>query len=237
MVNIRKTLNSKKVRNAHSWIGIVVALYVVMATISGGIHIIMANFYSPPPPVMPQGLVNLDKASLPLGDITKKIPKDEQVRAVNIRTINNDLWYQVVTEKGKPYYINATSGLVAENMDDTYAKQIALAYLKSQKNIANSDYITSFNDEYLNIFRVLPVYLFTAENKNGERVYVSTVTGSVTLYLNKPRAFGQKLFSYLHKLSFIQNKLIRDILMSVLVLSVLITTLIGVGIFIARKKQ
>lgn len=237
MVNIRKALNSKKVRNAHRWIGIAVALYVVMATISGSIHIIMTNFYSPPPPVMPQGLVNLEKASLPLADITKKIPAGQQVKAINIRTIDNNLWYQVVTGEEKPYYINAANGAIAENMDESYAKQIASSYLKKQEGITKTDYLTAFNSEYLNIFRALPVYRFDAENSNGERVYVSTITGSVALYLNTPRAFGQNMFSSLHKLSFIPNKLVRDILMAVLVASVLITTLIGVGMFFARKKK
>jgi hypothetical protein len=237
MVNIRKALNSKKVRTFHRWIGIAVALYVVMATISGSIHIIMTNFYSPPPPVMPQGLVNVDKASLPLAEIVKIIPAGAQVKAINIRTIDNDLWYQVVTAGSKPYYINATSGRPYENMDESYAKQIATSYLKTQEGLVKTDYITEFNSEYLNIFRALPVYRFDVENSNGERAYVSTITGSVTLYLNGPRAFGQKSFSYLHKLSFIPNKLVRDILMAVLVASVLITTLIGVGMFFARKKK
>jgi len=237
MVNIRKALHSKKVRNAHRWIGIAVALYVVMATISGSIHIIMTNFYSPPPPVMPQGLVNLEKASLPLADIVKKIPAGEQVKGINIRTIDDNLWYQVVTEGSKPYYINAENGKLSENMDESYAQQIAAAYLKKQEGVTKTDYLTTFNSEYLNIFRALPVYRFDAENSNGERVYVSTITGSVALYLNTPRAFGQNMFSSLHKLSFIPNKLVRDILMAVLVASVLVTTLIGVGMFFARKKK
>jgi hypothetical protein len=45
------------------------------------------------------------------------------------------------------------------------------------------------------------------------------------------------MFSSLHKLSFIPNKLVRDILMAALVASVLLTTLIGVGMFFARKKK
>ena len=224
-------------RNFHRWIGIAVALYVVMATISGSIHIIMSNFYSPPPPVMPQGLVNLENASLPLAQITKKIPAGQQVKAINIRTIENNLWYQVVTGEGVPYYINAANGDIAENMDESYAKQIASSYLKKPEGIVKTDYITAFNSEYLNIFRALPVYRFDAENSNGERVYVSTITGSVTLYLNAPRAFGQQAFSYLHKLSFIPNKIVRDILMAVLVASVLITTLIGVAMFFGRKRK
>ena len=237
MVNIRKVLHSKKTRNIHRWIGIAVALYVVMATISGSIHIIMTNFYSPPPPVMPQGLINLEKASLPLADIVKKIPAGEQVKGINIRTIDNNLWYQVITADGNPYYINAANGSLDKNMDESYAKQIAASYLKKEEGLTKTDYLTAFNSEYLNIFRALPVYRFDAENTNGERVYVSTVTGSVTLYLNTPRAFGQKSFSYLHKLSFIPNKLVRDMLMAVLVASVLITTLIGVGIFFTRKRK
>jgi ABC-type multidrug transport system permease subunit len=35
----------------HRWVSGIVAVYVIMAALSGIIHIIMANFYQPPPPV------------------------------------------------------------------------------------------------------------------------------------------------------------------------------------------
>jgi hypothetical protein len=47
------------------------------------------------------------------------------------------------------------------------------------------NYQTKFDNEYLKIFRVPPVNKFEAYNKLKEKVYVSTITNSTNLYLNK----------------------------------------------------
>lgn len=236
MVKIIASANSKKGRKLHRLLGITVALYVLMASSSGMIHILMTNFFSAPPPVVPQGVMQLQQASLPLSVLVTRLPNPTfLVKAVNIRTIQGELWYQFIQEgQERPVYVHAKSGKVNNGMDEIYAKQIAVEYLRTQKLVQNSAYVTAFTDEYLNIFRVLPVYRFEVTGKKAERVYVSTVTGSVTLYLNTMRALGQHSFSYLHKLAFIPHKALRDILQAMLVIGIILTTCIGVGIFIAR---
>jgi hypothetical protein len=235
-MGILRTANSAKGRKIHRWLGIVVVVYVAMATTSGIIHIIMANFFAAPPPVIPQGLVNLESASLPLASIVKTIPKDKNVSAVNIRTIDNALWYQVITGTEPPIYINAATGKIAPDMDEAYAKQIAQQYLQTTKGVEATAYLTAFDDEYLNIFRALPVYRFDVQDSDNVRVYVSTVTGNVTLYLNTFRALGQNSFSMLHKLSFIPIKWLRDVIMVLLVTSILVTSVMGACIFFARIR-
>lgn len=224
-------------RKFHRWIGIIVAAYVVMATLSGLMHIIMSNFFTAPPPVMPEGLVNLQSASLPLKDIVKHIPQGAEVKAINLRTIDGDLWYQVITGDNKPpVYINAATGKVDGELDEVYAQQIAQSYLHRTDGVYSSAYLAHFDNEYLNIFRALPVYKFEAEGDKGERVYVSTITGSVTLYLNNARAFGQNMFSYLHKLAFMSNHAVRDILMTFLVLGILSSTVMGLWLFFRTRR-
>jgi hypothetical protein len=237
MVSLVKAANSKKGRSLHRWIGIIVAVYVVMAALSGILHIVMTNFFTAPPPVIPQGVMRLEQAALPLSEIVKHLPNPKAaVKGVNIRTINDNLWYQFIIEgETKPVYIHAVTGKSDAGMDEAYAQDIASKYLRKDRSVVHkTDYLTAFNKEYLNIFRALPVYRFDADHSNGEHVYVSTITGSVTLYLNTPRALIQSSFSNLHKLAFISNHVVRDIVQAALVIGITITTFIGVGIFFSR---
>jgi hypothetical protein len=226
-----------KIRKIHKWLGLIASVYVLLAVSSGIIHIIMANFFTPPPPVMPEGLVNVEQAKMPIAKIIEKLPKDfGKVKAINFRTIEGKLYYQIFSDKPtKPVYIDAISAKIIDGLDEVYAKEIAEKYLKTK--VENTDYLTAFNNEYLNIFRILPAYKFKANNDLSEKVYVSTKTGSVTLYLNKYRELSQKSFSYLHKFQFIENKLIRDILLGLAALSVLTVAIMGVIIFAKSVKK
>lgn len=233
-----KYANSPKGRKMHRWVSAFAAAYVIMATLSGIVHIVMANFYTPPPPVLPQGILHAEKITLSPAAAVQKMPgKNKSVKNISLRSALGKTWYQIIIQDNPiPYYIDAMSGELGRNIDETYAQDIARQYLRTNKTLEKTAFLTQFNDEYLNIFRMLPVYRFDEDGSNGVRVYVSTVTGSVALYLNAPRAFGQNAFSTLHKLSFIPHKLIRDILQTLLVLAIIYTTVMGIGIMIGRKQ-
>jgi hypothetical protein len=224
-----------KIRKLHKYLGLIASIYVLLAVISGIIHIVMANFFTPPPPIMPENVVGIEKISIPFSEIIKELPKNfGKVNSVNFRTIKGKLYYQFISDKpAKPRYINALSGKLEKNMDIIYAKEIAKKYLNNS-NINQTEFLTNFTNEYLNIFRILPVYKFEAKNKLKEKVYVSTITGSVTLYLNKYRSFSQATFSLMHKFQFIQNKIIRDTLLALSALSVLFVSMLGVWIFVKK---
>lgn len=224
-------------RKFHRWVGISCALYALMAVISGVTHIVMTWSFPAPPPVTPTGTVPLKQAVLPLSALAERLPPGTEARGVNLRQVDGILWYQIVGGPNEPpLYLNAATGEIGDEVDKNYARQIAAEFLKTDA-LEQTDYITSFNNEYLNIYRVLPAYRFDQMESNGVRVYVSTITGSVTLYLNTPRAFSQKLFSVLHKFSFIPHKGVRDAMLMLAALSVLVTTIMGIVVFLGLPKK
>jgi hypothetical protein len=67
-------------------------------------------------------------------------------------------------------------GRIDSLADGRHAAQIASSFLGGAK-IRKTDYVTTFTNEYTNIFRVLPVSRFDTDDDLNSRVYVSTAIG------------------------------------------------------------
>lgn len=226
------------VRKAHRILSIIVLAYVLMATISGSIHIVMSNFFSPPPPPQPAPLPRTAGTLVDLGQVLARLGPDAQLMSANLREMGNHLVFQVLI-KGEPgRYFDATTGeQLAASADEDYARQIAARHLNvAADTLSPRGYLTQFDHEYLNIFRVLPVHHFE-HPQTKQRVYVSTSTGSVTLYTNPARAFAQKSFSTLHKLSFIHPHWLRDTIQALLLAGLASTSLLGAWMFAQRLRR
>ena len=57
---------------------------------------------------------------------------------------------------------------------------------------------------------MLPVYRFDADDERGTRVYVSTLTGSVTRATDDAKQREATIFTVFHKWMFIKNREVRD---------------------------
>ena len=100
-----------------------------------------------------------------------------------------------------------------------------------------TDFLNAFNREYINIFRVLPVYRFDSVDGQGTRVYVSTTTGSVTRHTDNRRQFEANIFSNFHKLAFIPDKALRDWVLVGLTSATAIVALAGVALFFVTRPR
>ena len=97
-------------------------------------------------------------------------------------------------------------------------------------------YLTSFNREYINIFRVLPVYRFDMDDARHTRVYVSSTTGSVTRHTDDERQFEADIFTNFHKLGFIPNKDLRDLVLTALTFGAFVVSLLGIALFFLTRR-
>lgn len=229
-------MNANLIRKAHRWIGLVFSLSVLMASSSGILHNVMSRTQSPPPEARPAGLVDpsdihvsVSEAVLRLDDPTVKL------QAASLRSISGKPWYQLFIEKSKKiFYVSAFDGRYDNDQDEVYAQQIASEYLGGAP-VRKVDYLTAFNNEYINIFRILPVYRFDSDDKRGTRVYVSTMTGSVTRHTDDRRQFEAAFFTNIHKFGFIQNKDVRDFVLVSSTLGIFLIAVIGVLLFFLTK--
>ena len=218
-------------RKAHRWLGLLFSLSILASSGSGILHNVMTHTQAPPPPALPLGGgLAAERIRLPVADAIAKLP-EKDAQAVNVRAIHGEPWYQIFTSgTNQPVYVSAADGRIDPLQDERYAAQIASAFLGGAK-VRKADYLTAFNNEYINIFRLLPVYRFDTDDALNSRVYVSTITGSVTRHTDDSRQFEANVFTNLHKLGFIPNKLARDVILTALTLGVFAAACLGVILF------
>lgn len=232
-------ISPAKLRKTHRTLALIFSVAALLSSGSGVLHSVMSRTQAPPPKAQPAGELAVEKIRVGTQEALAALPASHgKIKAVSIRTISGGPWYQFLAE-GKPetFYVNAETGAWAENQDEAYASEIASANLGGAA-VRKTDYLTEFNGEYLNIFRILPVYRYDAKDGRGTRVYVSTMTGSVTRSTDNQKQFEAAVFSNLHKLMFIKNKDARDLVLTLMTLGVFITALTGIGLFfLTRKRQ
>lgn len=156
-------MNSKKVRQIHRWLGLFFSLSVLMSAGSGVLHNVMSRTQSPPPAARPAGSILPRDVMVSVGEALQHLPNPAvKLQAVSIRSISGVPWYQLFIEGEKGIvYVSAKDGTMDNRQDEIYASEIASNYLGGA-SVIKTDYLTSFNSEYINIFRILPVYRFDA---------------------------------------------------------------------------
>lgn len=232
-------MKKSTIRKAHRWLGLIFSLTILMSAGSGVMHNILTRTQPPPPPAQPSG-DGLDVAAVKVtvAEAAAKLPSlSGPVSAVNIRSIAGEPWYQIYTTNERAaQYVSAVDGKLDPAMDEVYAREIASAFLGGEV-VERTGFLTSFNNEYLNIFRILPVHRFDLEDELNTRVYVSTVTGSVARHTDDVRQFEARIFTNFHKLGFIPNKDLRDLVLTVLTMATCVVALLGVALFFVTRPK
>jgi hypothetical protein len=108
--------------------------------------------------------------------------------------MSSEPWYQIYGTQPIPAYVSAIDGR-AQSCDGRrlMRRRIASLFLGGA-SVRQTDYLTDFNQEYVNIFRILPVFRFDVHDGVGTRVYVSTTTGTVTRHTDDEKQFEANVF-------------------------------------------
>lgn len=232
-------MNPKLIRKLHRWLGLAFSVSVLLASGSGVIHNIMTRTQAPPPSARPSGGgMDVNAIKLTVAEAVSKLSEpNPEVQAVNLRGIGGQPWYQIYTKASRsPQYVSAVDGRADPAQDEAYAAEIAKNFLAGAE-VKKTDFLTAFNTEYLNIFRILPVHRFDTGDALDTRVYVSTTTGSVTRHTDKQRQFEATIFTNFHKLGFIPNKDLRDLVLTVMTFGTFLVACLGIALFFATRPK
>jgi len=232
-------MSTKTLRQLHRRLGLAFSLSALLASFSGVLHQVMTWTQDPPPKAIPSGPeVPVDSVRIPLAQAVQAVPTASSgVRAVNLRMIAGEPTYVVWTREAKaPAYVSGTTGKVVADRDEVFAGEIAMRFLGGA-SVRKTALLTTFDSEYLPIFRILPVYRMETGDAAGTRVYVSTMTESVTRFTDHRRQWEANVFSNLHKLSFIPNKALRDGVLVVGTAGIFLLSLAGVVLFFVTRPR
>ncbi len=219
-----------RLRTFHRWHGLAMSLIVIMSASSGLLHTWMARHQSPPPPARPAGAIDLTAVNY----APALLPGP--AAAVSLRLIGGMPWWQVTPPGPGPLrWFDAGDGHEDVTADARYAAEIAQRAL-SGGAVRQTAYLTAYDEEYIAIFRLLPVYLFTSNDALHTRVYVSTLTGSVTRLTDDAKQVEANTFSLLHKWMFIRNRDLRDWLLMVAMCSISVLACTGVVLFWRSRR-
>lgn len=230
--------DTRQIRKIHRALAIVFSASLLASAGSGVLHNVMSRTQPPPPKARPAAKVDPLAIKIPVAEAYSKLGlKEEACDLISVRMISGLPWYQfLIHGKEKPSYVNAVTGEVDDAADERYAGQIASDRLGGAA-VRKTDYLTEFDSEYINIFRILPVYRFDADDVGHTRVYVSTMTGSVTRDTNDRKQFEASVFSNVHKFMFIKNKDLRDLALTFMTSGVFVVGVLGIALFFLARKN
>lgn len=233
------SIDTRWTRKAHRWIAILFSLSVLMSAGSGVLHQVMSRTQAPPPKARPASKINPAEIKVSIAEASQRlgIKSEDACDLISVRSIGSRPWYQfMIHGQERPGYVEAITGEIKLDADERYAEQIASDFMAG-KPVKKTAFLTHYDKEYINIFRILPVYRFDVEDGLGTRLYVSTMTGSVTRHTNNHKQWEASIFSNFHKLMFIPNKDIRDAVLMILTGGAFVAAALGIILFIATKRS
>lgn len=223
----------------HRRLGLVFCLFTLVASGSGIIHNLMSWTQPPPPRPAPAGQVDLARVVISPAAAAEALGADlssSEVTSVVLREIGGDPWYQLyLAGQQVPRYVHAAEGRVDDRMDLIYGAEIASRYLGGV-SVRYAETLEAFNREYIEIYRILPVHRFDADDEWGTRVYVSTMTGSAICHTDDHRQLQSNIFGLFHKFAFIRDKNLRNTLLTLTTSGIFLVALTGLILFARTRK-
>lgn len=235
-------MSLKNIYRWHRRLSLIIALPLVLSAGSGILHPIMTNIR---PSVTTQALptvpMDSERVLLPIGAALDRVGVDSIYRARVIH-IDTNWFYQVQRRPGDiPLYISARTGKVLPKGDWLYAQYLARLFLEGPQSataVKDEIRLTSFDDEYNEVNRVLPVYRVSFDRPDGIRLYVETLQDRFAFAVDNRRASFNRVFEYIHTyrwLGFLgKGRLVAEFL---LILTAFLATVLGVWIFFSTRSK
>jgi len=217
----------------HRWFGVVACVAIMMWGASGVMHPIMSRI-NPTPVNMqpPQPELALHDALSP-SDLLLRTGITE-VSGLRVMSWNGASYYQVsLPGQAVRRYFEINSGNELADGDARYAEFLARHFIgDSQSKLRGVALVTQFDDDYLDINRLLPVYLVELERSDGLRAYVETSPPRVAALVDNRKVLLGSAFKFMHNWDFMQQADgMRKVFISGVLAMVLLSALSGIWMY------
>lgn len=223
----------------HRWFGVVACVAIMMWGASGVMHPIMSRLNPTPVNMQPPQAEVVVHAAVPPSEVLSRADITE-VSALRVMAWNDASYYQVsLPGQAQRRYFEVNSGTELVEGDAKYAEYLARHFIgDAQSKLRSESLVTKFDDDYLDINRLLPVYRVDLEREDGLRAYVETNPPRVSALADDRKVMLASLFRIMHNWAFMQGvDGLRMTLISVLLFVALLSALSGIWMYVYMWKR
>ena len=220
----------------HRWFGVVACVAVMTWAASGVMHPIMSRLN--PQPVnaqAPQTPPLLHGALTPSEVLTRAGIKE--ISSLRVLAWKDVSYYQVdIAGQNTRRYFEVNSGQELPDGDAHYAEFLARHFVYGEQGKGKVTGITQleqfFDDDYLSVNRLLPVFRVNFASGEGLRAYIETSPPRLASLVDDTKATLSWLFRVIHQWDFLSNwDNTRMALMTVLLTVALLSALSGIWMY------
>lgn len=227
-----------KLYKIHRVLSLVIFVPVILWSLSGILHPIMANWFRVSP-AQKTGITEMhsaDSSRIAIQDLClqNNINKAENI---GLTYLEQEEVYQI-KQNGIISYYAAHSGNEIENGDELYAIKLARHYSGDSKApISSIEKIKTYTDEYKIINRHLPVYKVSFDRSDGLEVYVHTESGGLGTISNNSRNVFLWCFSMFHNWNFLgSNQTFKSTIILLFSILVFFNGILGLVVYWKNRK-
>lgn len=209
----------------HRRLGLLVAIPVLLWTLSGVFHPIMSRLNPQPVTMGPPAAPTPASHWLAPAHALQQ-HGIHQAQALRLVTVNHQPFYQV-SASGSRHYISPQDGHLLEQGEQQHAVELAAHFAGlAAEQIQAIQHVTRFDDDYLWINRLLPVWRAEFDTPGQLGVYVETAPPRLAAMVDDTKRFNTALFRILHTWEGLPE---HPAITVVMTLFLLLATGIGVG--------
>ena len=223
----------------HRRLGVITCVGVVLWGLSGLSHPVMSRL-QPKPAVFkaPSASLNLTSAM----DPSQVLPCSgiSQFQRMNIINVGNATVYRVAVDSHTPArYFSATDCQELTAGDEYYARELASHYTgRPVSEIADASFVTQFDEEYMSVNRLLPVWRIEFTGSGHLRAYIDTDQARLSTLIDDTRMVMGNIFRWGHNWSFLENTPRLQLVVMVLVLGTALSSAIsGLTLYLRRRRH
>ncbi len=226
-----------RMRYGHRLVGALSSCFFLLYGFSGIAHVAMKYDYDHSPQQKSERLISPDQLTGQLSEIC--IDLKEGIYGLSLAVIGGDPYYRIAAPSGV-FMRRVDDGKELLLGEELFAKELACEFSGYSKDqIVRVEKISSFQKEYPFVFRRLPVWRVFYRDQPILSDTVDLEDSHLAMRVTSAQLVESLSFTYLHKLHFLDflGKEARDWVAVISVVLISLTVLLGVGLFLKRKKR
>ena len=226
----------KQIYKWHKRIGLIVAIPVILWTLSGLLHPIM-GWIKPEIKHRSYTPEKIDLSTINSSFIDSLTSLDIQnFSNIHIASFENKRYLQIKDKNGYRYF-NVRTAKEHTNAENEYVQFLARHFSGDiGSEIKSVTTINAYNSEYKAINRLLPVHRVEFDREDGYTIFIEASTGRLAGVVDSKRYAFNVFFEWFHNFDFLPNTTLRNVIIYILMILTMLAACAGLYIYFKTNK-